>query len=100
MVELDGSEGEGGGQIIRSALCLSLITGQPFRITGIRARRSQPGLRPQHLACVRGAERVSQSYSEGAEVGATVIVFRPGPVQAGNYLFEVGTAGSASLVFQ
>ena len=99
-VELDGSEGEGGGQILRTALSLSLITGRPFTITRIRANRRPAGLRPQHLACVRGAEALSGATSEGAAVGASELAFRPAPVKAGDYLLEVGTAGSTPLLFQ
>jgi RNA 3'-terminal phosphate cyclase (ATP) len=99
-VLLDGTEGEGGGQILRSALSLSLITGRPFRISHIRARRSPPGLRPQHLACVRGAEVIGSAQCQGAEVGASELEFSPGSVRGGKYLFEVGTAGSAPLLLQ
>jgi RNA 3'-terminal phosphate cyclase (ATP) len=99
-VQLDGSEGEGGGQILRSALSLSLITGRPFQITRLRERREPPGLRPQHLACVRGAEALSSSTSEGAALGASELSFTPGPVRAGDYLLEVGTAGSTPLLLQ
>jgi RNA 3'-terminal phosphate cyclase (ATP) len=99
-VQLDGSEGEGGGQILRSALSLSLITGRPFHITSLRERREPPGLRPQHLACVRGAEAISSSTTEGAIVGASELSFTPGPVRPGDYVLEVGTAGSTVLVFQ
>ncbi len=99
-VVLDGSEGEGGGQILRTALTLSLVTGRPFRIENIRANRKPPGLRPQHLACVRGAEAVSGGVTEGAVVGASRLSFTPGPVRAGEYLLDVGTAGSTPLVFQ
>jgi len=99
-VILDGSEGEGGGQILRSALSLSLITGRPFEIHHIRAKRKPPGLRPQHLACVRGAEAISSATSEGAAVGASELRFVPGEVKSGEYLLEVGTAGSTPLLFQ
>src|SRR5215831_7086191 len=95
---LDGSEGEGGGQILRSALSLSLATGRPFRVTNIRARRSQSGLRPQHLACVRGALAISGARCEGAAVGSSELEFWPGPVRPGEYVLEVGTAGSAPLL--
>lgn len=97
---LDGSEGEGGGQILRTALSLSLITGRPFRIERIRARRNPPGLRPQHLACVRGAMAISGASCEGATVGSSELDFKPGPANAGQYVLEVGTAGSAPLLFQ
>ncbi|NOJ76952.1 RNA 3'-terminal phosphate cyclase [Myxococcus xanthus] len=102
LVRLDGSEGEGGGQILRSALSLSLITGRPFHITRLRERRDPPGLRPQHLACVRGAEALcgGAASSEGATVGASELSFTPAPVRAGDYLLEVGTAGSTPLLFQ
>jgi RNA 3'-terminal phosphate cyclase (ATP) len=99
-VELDGSEGEGGGQILRSALSLSLITGRPFHMTRVRANRQPSGLRPQHLACVRGAEALSGGRSEGAEVGASELRFEPGTVRPGDYVLEVGTAGSTPLLFQ
>lgn len=99
-VVLDGSEGEGGGQILRSALSLSLLTQTPFEIQKIRANRKPPGLRPQHLACVRGAEAISASRSEGAEVGASTLSFEPGPVKPGEYLLEIGTAGSTPLLLQ
>ncbi len=97
---LDGSEGEGGGQILRSALSLSLVTGRPFRITRIRAQRKPDGLRPQHLACVRGAVAISDARCEGAAVGSSELEFWPGEVKPGEYLFEVGTAGSAPLLLQ
>ena len=100
LLVLDGSEGEGGGQILRSALSLSLVTGRPFRMENIRARRPAPGLRPQHLACVRGAVAVSQARCEGAAVGSSELEFWPGAVKPGEYLLEVGTAGSAPLLFQ
>lgn len=99
MIALDGSHGEGGGQILRTALSLSLITQQPFRIEKIRANRSKPGLRPQHLACVRGAEAISGSTSDGATVGASELIFHPSPTRPGDYLLEVGTAGSTPLLF-
>ena len=98
-VQLDGSLGDGGGHILRSALSLSLITGRPFQLTRLREHREPPGLRPQHLAYVRGAEALSSSTSEGAVVGASALQFTPGPVRAGDYLLEAGTAGSTPLLF-
>lgn len=97
-IALDGSEG--GGQLLRAALSLSLITGRPFRLRGLRVNRTPPGLRPQHLACLRGAEAISGGHSEGAQVGSDEVAFRPAPVKPGPYLLEMGTAGSASLLFQ
>lgn len=99
-VVLDGGEGEGGGQILRTALSLSLITQRPFEIRRIRANRKPPGLRPQHLACVRGAEAISESHSEGGEVGASTLEFQPGRVKPGDYVLEIGTAGSTPLLLQ
>ena len=100
MLLLDGSHGEGGGQILRTALALSLVTGQPFRIEKIRAGREKPGLRAQHLAAVKAAATVGAAETEGAEVGSQTLEFRPQAVNAGEFAFAVGTAGSATLVLQ
>ncbi len=100
MLLLDGSAGEGGGQILRSALTLSLVTGQPFRIERIRQRRSRPGLMRQHLTAVKAAQAVSGAEAPGAEVGSTELTFRPGRVRGGEHAFAVGTAGSTTLVLQ
>ncbi len=100
MLELDGSRGEGGGQILRTALSLSLLTGRPFRMTGIRANRDQPGLRPQHLKAVEAAALVGHAAVTGAAVGSRVLVFRPGPYSPGDLSIDIGTAGSTSLVLQ
>lgn len=100
MLILDGSQGEGGGQILRSALALSLVTGQPFRLRNIRARRPRPGLMRQHLTALQAAQEVGAAQVEGAEIGASEIRFAPGPVRAGTYTFTVGTAGSTTLVLQ
>lgn len=97
---IDGAQGEGGGQILRTALGLSMVTGRPFRIEHIRARRSRPGLLRQHLTCVEAAARVCGAEVSGAEMGSSTLSFTPGPVQAGDYHFAVGTAGSAALVLQ
>lgn len=100
MIELDGSTGEGGGQILRSALALSMCTGQPVRIDRIRARRPKPGLMRQHLTCVQAAAAVCGAQVEGDALGSTRLAFAPGPVRPGDYAFQVGTAGSCTLVLQ
>ncbi len=100
MIEIDGSKGEGGGQILRTALSLSLITGVPFRLRRIRGRRSNPGLRHQHLAALKAAAEISQAKVEGARLGSKRIGFNPGKTLAGEYHFQIGTAGSTSLLFQ
>jgi RNA 3'-terminal phosphate cyclase (ATP) len=98
MIEIDGSEGEGGGQILRSALALSILTGRPFKLINIRARRSKPGLQPQHLMCVRAAGTISGGTYKGGSVGSAVLYFEPGTAKAGDYVFSIGTAGATSLV--
>lgn len=100
MLHLDGSAGEGGGQILRTALGLSLVTGTPFTIDRIRAGRERPGLQRQHLAAVRAAAEVGRAEIRGAAVGSSVLTFNPGSVTPGSYTFSVGTAGSATLVLQ
>ena len=100
MITIDGSMGEGGGQVLRSALALSGITGTPFRITDIRANRDKPGLRRQHLTAAGAAARVCGGSVEGAEVGSRELTFRPGRVTAGDYEFDIGSAGSTTLVLQ
>ena len=100
MLTIDGSAGEGGGQILRTALALSMITGVPFRIDKIRAGRNKPGLLRQHLTCVQAAERISSAKTTGVHLGSTQLAFDPGPIRAGSYNFAIGTAGSTTLVFQ
>jgi RNA 3'-terminal phosphate cyclase (ATP) len=100
MITIDGSRGEGGGQILRTSLALSMITGTPFRIANIRAGRNKPGLLRQHLTGVRAATRISGAEVTGDVLRSQELTFRPGPVQAGEYAFAVGTAGSAGLVLQ
>jgi RNA 3'-terminal phosphate cyclase (ATP) len=100
MISLDGSQGEGGGQILRSALALSLCTGVPFRIDNIRAGRPRPGLMRQHLTAVLAATQVGNAETTGAAVGSRSLTFTPGKPRAGDYTFSVGTAGSATLVLQ
>jgi RNA 3'-terminal phosphate cyclase (ATP) len=100
MIAIDGSEGEGGGQILRTSLALSLVTGQPFRMERIRARRQKPGLLRQHLTAVEAARTVGSAEVSGAALSSQALEFRPGPVTPGSYRFAVGTAGSATLVLQ
>jgi RNA 3'-terminal phosphate cyclase (ATP) len=107
MIIIDGSYGEGGGQILRTSLTLSAITGQPVRIEGIRAGRRKPGLMPQHLTAVRAARRICNAEVEGAKRNTRTLVFRPRSApQAGTYTFDVahvakdGSAGSVSLILQ
>ena len=100
MIEIDGSKGEGGGQVLRTALTLSMITGQPFRIANIRANRSKPGLMRQHLASVKAAGEISGAKVEGDVLGSTSLTFVPGAIKAGQYDFQIGTAGSSTLVLQ
>lgn len=97
-VLLDGSSGEGGGQILRTALTLSMLTARPFRMERIRANRERPGLQPQHLTAVRAAARVCSACVTGAEKGSATLEFAPGPIAAGRFDFDIGTAGSITLL--
>jgi RNA 3'-terminal phosphate cyclase (ATP) len=97
---IDGSRGEGGGQILRTSLALSAVTGRPFRIERIRARRPKPGLQRQHLAAVQAAAAVCGAEVRGATLGSTALDFVPGRPAPGGYRFDVGSAGSAGLVLQ
>jgi RNA 3'-terminal phosphate cyclase (ATP) len=98
MIEIDGAAG--GGQLLRSALSLSLCTGTGFTMQRIRAKRSKPGLMRQHLTAVNAAARIGNAYVEGAELGTTTLRFEPGVVVPGEYTFATGSAGSATLVLQ
>lgn len=100
LVVLDGREGEGGGQVLRSALALSLITGKPFRLEHVRGKRKPPGLKAQHLTCVTGAAAVGEARVEGAELGSTTVEFHPGQVSTAPRVLDVGTAGSTALLLQ
>src|ERR1700722_12158456 len=99
-IQLDGSIGEGGGQILRTALGLSMVTGQPFRIENIRAGREKPGLLRQHLTAVNAAAAISAATVDGAAIGSRNLSFIPGKVKPGEYVFSIGTAGSTTLVLQ
>ena len=98
LLEIDGSFGEGGGQILRTSLALSLITGKGFHLRNVRAGRSKPGLQPQHLMCVRAAATIGQAQVRGASKGSTELHFEPGTIVPGKYHFAIGTAGATSLV--
>ncbi|MEQ8785904.1 MAG: RNA 3'-terminal phosphate cyclase [Pirellulaceae bacterium] len=100
MITIEGSHGEGGGQIIRSSVALSLVTGVPVTVEKIRARRAKPGLRRQHLTAVRAAAQVGAATVEGAEIGSSRLVFQPHGIHGGTYFFRIGTAGSTTLVLQ
>ncbi len=100
MITLDGSQGEGGGQILRSALALSLVTGLPFRIEKIRARRRKPGLMRQHLTAVNAAIEIGAAKAEGNRIGSTELTFAPKTIKGGRYRFAIATAGSCTLVLQ
>jgi RNA 3'-terminal phosphate cyclase (ATP) len=100
MLTIDGSQGEGGGQILRTSLALSLVTGQPFLLENIRAGRPKPGLARQHLTCVEAATAIGRAEAAGAMLGSTTLEFWPGTVTPGDYRFAVGSAGSATLVLQ
>jgi len=99
-ITIDGSQGEGGGQILRTALALSLVTGRPFRIDGIRAGRKKPGLLRQHMTAVNAATEVSGARVSGADLGSRTLTFEPSRLRGGDYRLAVGTAGSATLVLQ
>jgi RNA 3'-terminal phosphate cyclase (ATP) len=100
MIVIDGSEGEGGGQVVRNACALSLVTGTPFRIFNVRGKRKKPGLMRQHVTAIEAACRIGGGECEGLAVGSSEVTFRPGSVTPGDYRFAVGTAGSTALVLQ
>src|SRR5262245_6733711 len=100
LIPIDGSAGEGGGQILRTALALSVVTGQGFEMSRVRAGRMRPGLRPQHLAAVRAAGMACGARVGGAFEGSPDVRFEPGPVVPGQFRFEIATAGALTLVLQ
>ena len=100
MIVIDGSQGEGGGQILRTSLSLAMCLGQSVEIKNIRAGRKKPGLLRQHLACVNAAAEISKAKVQGAQLRSDHIVFEPGKLHSGHYRFAVGSAGSTTLIFQ
>ncbi len=100
LVHIDGSVGEGGGQILRTALALSLITRTPFTMTNIRVKRAKPGLMPQHVKAVQAAAEISEAQVDGAELKSRNLAFYPSEANSGVYRFDIGTAGATSLVIQ
>ena len=100
MLEIDGSMGEGGGQVLRTALSLSCVLGKPVRISSIRAGRNQPGLKAQHVAVCNLLSNITSAGISGASLGSTAIEFSPGKISGGDYSFDIGTAGSITLLLQ
>ncbi|UZE94211.1 MAG: RNA 3'-terminal phosphate cyclase [Candidatus Pacearchaeota archaeon] len=100
VIEIDGSFGTGGGQIIRTAIAMSALTNKACRIKNVRAKREKPGLRPQHLTGVKAVAQLCQAKIKGADIGSRELVFMPSKIKAGIYNFDIGTAGSITLVLQ
>jgi RNA 3'-terminal phosphate cyclase (ATP) len=100
MLVIDGSQGEGGGQVLRSSLSLAMLTGEPFRVENIRAGREKPGLLRQHLTAVQAAAEICGAKCEGVHLGSTALTFEPAEVKAGDYHFAIGSAGATCLIFQ
>jgi RNA 3'-terminal phosphate cyclase (ATP) len=99
-VSIDGSLGEGGGQILRTSLALSCITGKALHMENIRANRRNPGLAKQHISCVYAVRDITSGICSGVELGSQILDFQPGKIQGGNFSSDIGSAGSASLVIQ
>ncbi|MBW2993180.1 RNA 3'-terminal phosphate cyclase [Candidatus Woesearchaeota archaeon] len=100
MLSLDGSYGEGGGQIVRTALALSALTGKSFEVVDIRKGRKQPGLKAQHLQCIKALEQLCSAKSEHAKLGSDKLRFTPGKISGKTVTIDIGTAGSISLLMQ
>ena len=100
MIVIDGSYGEGGGQVLRLSVALSCITGSDVKVVNVRARRESPGLRPQHITSVRAAEQICRARTEGLSIGSKELVFSPSTIDPQGTVLDVGTAGSVTLVMQ
>lgn len=100
MIQIDGSYGEGGGQILRTTIALSTLTQTPVKIINIRAKRPQPGLRPQHYTALTCLQTLCNAETQGLTIGSTTVTFHPKTLHPDNYTFNIGTAGSIPLVFQ
>jgi len=100
LLSIDGSYGEGGGQILRTAVALSVVTKTPVEIVNIRSNRPDPGIKPQHYVAIKSIEELCGGESTDLEIGSSHLVFKPGEIKGGNYKFDIGTAGSITLVLQ
>ena len=100
MLHINGSYGEGGGQILRTSVALSVLTKNPVQITNIRAKRPNPGIKPQHYTAIKILKKLSIAETDGLKIGSSHLIFSPGEIKGGEYIFDIGTAGSIVLVFQ
>jgi RNA 3'-phosphate cyclase len=100
LLHIDGAYGEGGGQIVRTAVALSVLTKTPIEIINIRANRPNPGLKPQHFTAIKIIKHICNAKTEGLNIGSSCLIFKPGEIKSGEYRFDIGTAGSIVLVFQ